>query len=50
MQDWLPKEKGIFQANPDYKLTSKQKKHRLSLKLEKLFGLDLGKKHYKLIE
>ena len=46
MKNWLPKEKGIFQANPDYKLTSKQKKHRLVRKLEKLFGLDLSKKHY----
>jgi len=48
-QDWLPKEKGIYQTDPNYEPTKKQKKHRLMLKLEKLFGLELSKKHYKLI-
>jgi len=49
-QDWLPKEKGIYQADPSYEPTKKQKKHRLMLNLEKLFGLELSKKHYKLIQ
>lgn len=48
--DWLPKDKGIYQADPTYQPTKKQKKHRLMLKLEKLFGLELSKKHYKLIK
>ena len=30
-------------------LTKKQKKHRIMLKLEKLFGIELSKKHYKLV-
>jgi len=49
VQDWLPKEKGVYQANPNYQLTSKQKKHRLMIKLEKLLNVELSKKHYKLI-
>jgi hypothetical protein len=49
VQDWLPQDKGIYQADPNYEPTKKQKKHRLILKLEKLFGLELSKKHYKLI-
>ncbi len=49
VQDWLPKEKGVYQANPNYQLTSKQKKHRLMIKLEKLLNVESSKKHYKLI-
>lgn len=43
----FPQESGIFQADPSYKLTKKEKKHRIMIKLEKLFGLELSKKHYK---
>ena len=46
VKDWLPQDKGIYQADPNYESTKKQKKHRLMLKLEKLFGLELSKKHY----
>lgn len=49
MHDWLPKEKGLFKTDPDYKLTSRQKKHRLLKKFESFFGLDLSKKHFKLV-
>ena len=49
VQDWLPQDKGIYQADPNYEPTKKQKKHRLMLKLEKWFNLELSKKHYKLI-
>lgn len=50
IKSWLPKDKGVFKADPGYKLNSKQKKHRLMIKLEKLFNLELSKKHFKLIE
>lgn len=50
VQDWLPQDKGIYQADSNYELTKKQKKHRLMLKLEKWFNLALSKKHYKLIK
>lgn len=49
VQEWLPKELGLFQVDPTYQLTKKQKKHRIMIKLEKLFGIDLSKKHYKLV-
>ena len=49
IQEWLPNELGLFQVDPTYQLTKKQKKHRLLLKVEKLFGIDLSKKHYKLV-
>jgi hypothetical protein len=49
IQDWLPKAEGVFQADPDYNLTRRDKKHRLMLKLEQWFGLRFNKKHYRLI-
>jgi hypothetical protein len=50
IKDWLPKELGLFVADPEYKQTNKEKKHKLMKKIEKFFGLDLSKKHYKLIK
>ncbi len=50
IKDWLPKESGLYRADPNYKLTTKQKKHLKMLKLESLFGLELSKKHYKLVK
>ena len=44
------KELGLFIADPDYILTPKEKKHKLMKKVEEIFGLDLSKKHYKLIK
>jgi len=49
IKNWLPKEDKVFLASISYKLTSKQRKHRLMIKLENYFGLELSKKHYKLI-
>ena len=49
IKDWLPKEDNIYQADSLYKLTKKQKKHQAIIKLEDFFGLDLSKKHYKLV-
>jgi len=48
--DWLPNEKGLFRVDQNYKLTSKQKKHRIMILIEKFFGIDLSKKHYKLLK
>jgi hypothetical protein len=50
IQDWLPKDLGIFQVDPSYKLSNKQKKHRVMLKIENILNIDLSKKHYKLIK
>ncbi len=41
---------GLFKANPDYKLTKTDKRRRLKLKLEKLFGQDFTRKHFTLIK
>ncbi len=35
--------------NPSYQLTAREKKYRLSKKIEDLTGLDFSKKHYKLV-
>jgi hypothetical protein len=35
--------------NPEYQLTAKERKYRLSMKLEKLTGLDFSRKHFKLV-
>jgi hypothetical protein len=49
MKDWLSKDDGLYIVDSSYKPTRKQIKHRLMIKLEKLFGLELSKKHYKLV-
>jgi glycosyltransferase involved in cell wall biosynthesis len=47
--DWLPKAEGLFQAEPEHRLTRREKKHRLMLKLERWFGFRFNKKHYTLV-
>jgi len=47
--DWLKNDNGVFQADQTYQLTSKQRKHRLMIRFEKLLNLELSKKHYKLV-
>ena len=49
IQSWLPKSDGIFKADPEYRLTKRDKKHRWMLKLEQWFGFRFNKKHYKLV-
>ena len=50
IQEWAQSANEIFKADPDNKLTNKQKKHRVMIIFEKLFGLDLSKKHFKLLK
>jgi glycosyltransferase involved in cell wall biosynthesis len=38
-----------FTIDPDYKLSKREKRHRWLMKLEKAFGLDFSRKHFKLI-
>jgi len=47
IEGWLSKEEGLFQVDKDYKISSKQKKHRIMLFFEKFLGLELSKKHFK---
>jgi hypothetical protein len=49
IREWLPKDKGVFKPDLGYKPTLKQKKHRIKIKIEKIFASDLSKKHYKLV-
>ena len=49
IQTWLPKAAGIFKADPNHQLSSREKKHRFMLKLEQWFGIRFNKKHYRLI-
>jgi hypothetical protein len=49
IKDWLPKEAGLFITDPKYKVSKKQKKHQIMIKLENFFGLELSKKHYKIV-
>ncbi|WP_456402099.1 glycosyltransferase [Hydrogenimonas sp.] len=49
MRDWLPKAEGLFKADPNHVLTKRERKHRWMKRLEELFGLELSKKHYKLV-
>jgi len=49
IQDWLSPSDGLFQANPNHRLTPRERKHRVMLKLEKWFGIRFSKKHYRLV-
>jgi glycosyltransferase involved in cell wall biosynthesis len=39
-----------FTIDPNYQLSKREKRHRWLMKLEKVFGLDLSRKHFKLVE
>ncbi|HEY4417203.1 MAG TPA: glycosyltransferase [Verrucomicrobiae bacterium] len=49
VQAWLPAAENIFQADPNHRPSSREKKHRRMLWLEKTFGLSFNKKHYQLV-
>ncbi len=49
VQDWLPTAEGLFQADPKHQLTTREKKHRRMMRLERTFGFRFGKKHYQLV-
>jgi hypothetical protein len=47
MTEWLPPAEGIFQANPNHKLTFDEIRHRIMLKIESWTGAEFSHKHYK---
>jgi hypothetical protein len=50
MAQWLATEaEQNLVFNPDYRLTAKERKYRLSKRLEQLTGLDFSRKHFKLV-
>jgi glycosyltransferase involved in cell wall biosynthesis len=46
VQDWLPPAEGLFKADPAYVLSSRDRKHRWMMKVERAFGVRFSKKHY----
>jgi glycosyltransferase involved in cell wall biosynthesis len=50
IRDWLPQAPAAFALNPCYKLSLRDKRQRMKMFIEKLTGLDLSKKHFKLID
>lgn len=47
VRPWLATEaEQAFTPNPQYQLSRREKKHRLAMKVEKLLGVDLSKKHF----
>ena len=50
ISSWLPDSQDVYIADPNYKLSRKQKKHQVLKRLENFFGLDFSKKHYKLVK
>jgi glycosyltransferase involved in cell wall biosynthesis len=50
MQDWIESEaERDFMVDPNYKLTRRDQRLRLKLAIERLTGLDLSRKHFKLV-
>ena len=51
VQKWLDENaEATFQADPNYKLSKRERRHRWMMKLERLLGRDLTKKHYTLVK
>jgi hypothetical protein len=49
IQSWLTPAEGLFQANPNHRLTRREKKHRWMLRVERWLGITFNKKHYTLV-
>ncbi len=49
IKHWLSDDIELYQVDSNFVPTTKQKKHQAMIKIEKLFGIDLSKKHYKLV-
>lgn len=50
VRDWLAQEaERVFVPDPAYRPTRKELKHRRMMALERMFGLELSKKHYRLV-
>ncbi len=45
----FPEPDGLFRADPAHVLTRAERKHRLMMRLERACGLELSKKHYRLV-
>jgi len=50
VQSWLPEADGIFEAYPNYTLNRRERRHVWTMKIEKWLGIDLSRKHFKLVK
>ena len=50
MQEWLPKAEGLYEANSSHKLSRREIKHRVALWVERVLGVELSKKHFRLVK
>jgi hypothetical protein len=51
MQSWLAQQaEPRLILNPHYQITPRERRHRWMMRLERLFGWELSKKHYRLIK
>jgi len=50
IRDWLDEHGShSFEFDPNYRISSRERKHRLLRPLEKAFGWDLSKRHFKIV-
>jgi len=49
LDSWLTKSNGVFETDKNYSASKKEQKHQIMIKFETLFGINLSKKHYKLV-
>lgn len=50
IKDWLPEVPVSFEADPAYKLSSRDRRQRIKMLIENLTGIDMSKKHFKLVK
>ena len=46
VKGFFPEQEGIYQGDPNYQLTKRDKRQHAKMKLERLFGKDLSRKHF----
>lgn len=49
IKGFFPEQEGIYQADPKYQLTKRDKRQHAKMKLEKILGKDLSRKHFTLV-
>lgn len=49
MEGWLPAAEGCFRADPDYRPSFRERRHRLMGALERLLGVRFNRCHYRLV-
>lgn len=50
IRDWLPPAEGLFPANPDHKLTRRERKNRWMALFEKWTGRDTSRRHFRQVD